>query len=85
MDIGGHGEYDVKEIQDFQLNDGQQKWLVKWSGYEKETWEPLEHLGNASEALAKFQKGQWWPCKLKLLAIDGENVTILRIWNLWIH
>ena len=34
------------------------QWLVRWEGFEdlEETWEPLEHLDGAAEALEEYHR-----------------------------
>lgn len=58
--IDGVEEFEVEEILDTTKVDGQQLWLVRWRGYGKDadTWQSREDLGNAREALEKFERTQ---------------------------
>jgi hypothetical protein len=51
--------YVVEEIRDSRVNDeGDAEYFVKWKDYGEEdcTWEPIECLANATEALEEFQR-----------------------------
>jgi Chromo (CHRromatin Organisation MOdifier) domain len=51
--------YVVEEIRDSRVNDeGNTEYFVKWKDYGEEncTWEPIECLANATEALEEFQR-----------------------------
>jgi len=64
MDAEGYEDqdYTVERILAKDKIDGRDHWLVKWKNYpsEENTWEPIEHLQNAQEALKDFQQ-QWIP------------------------
>jgi RNase H-like domain found in reverse transcriptase/Reverse transcriptase (RNA-dependent DNA polymerase)/Chromo (CHRromatin Organisation MOdifier) domain/Integrase zinc binding domain/Integrase core domain/Aspartyl protease len=51
-------EYEVEKIIDMAVEDGQNKYLIKWKGCptEENTWEPLMHLGNSSRLLDRFHR-----------------------------
>ena len=46
-------EYEVEKIIDMAVEDGQNRYLIKWKGCptEENMWEPLMHLGNSSRLL----------------------------------
>jgi hypothetical protein len=44
--------YEVERILDVKHDD---MYLVKWKGYKRPTWEPLDHLDNCSELLQEFE------------------------------
>jgi hypothetical protein len=48
----------VEDILDEEDIEGEQHFLVKWSGWthEDNTWEPLRHITNAKEKLSKWEK-----------------------------
>jgi len=47
-------EFDVEEILNYNRED--EKYLIKWLGYESPTWEPLAHLEHCQALLNKFRK-----------------------------
>jgi hypothetical protein len=51
-------EWKVEEIRDSKRIDGKRYYLIKWMGWpsEYDSWEPEEHLENASEAVARFKR-----------------------------
>jgi hypothetical protein len=51
-------EWEVEKIMGYELQGGIPKWFVKWKGYSEDesTWEPLENLHNALEAIAEFEQ-----------------------------
>jgi len=53
-------EFLVEKICDIQFRNGEEHCLVKWKGLgmEENTWEPLQNLGNASEAIEDFYAEQ---------------------------
>jgi hypothetical protein len=57
-EIEGELEYEVKEILDSKVVRGKLKYLVDWVGYgpEERTWEPVEAVENAPEAIAAFHR-----------------------------
>jgi hypothetical protein len=65
MDAEGYEDqdYEVEKILATSQINGKQHWLVKWKGYNtsENTWEPIEHLASAQEALRGFQKRQATP------------------------
>ena len=58
--IDEHEEYEVEQILDRRTKYKKPEYLVKWKGYELHdaTWEPLENLKNAQEAIKEFEKDQ---------------------------
>jgi RNase H-like domain found in reverse transcriptase/Reverse transcriptase (RNA-dependent DNA polymerase)/Integrase zinc binding domain/Chromo (CHRromatin Organisation MOdifier) domain len=50
-------EWEVERILDDKMEAGRQWFYVKWKdyGHEDDTWEPIEHLKNAQEALQVYQ------------------------------
>lgn len=58
MILGHSKEYEVEEILQCKKLRGKTHYLVKWKGYqlEESTWEPLQNLKNAPEALKKFRE-----------------------------
>ena len=58
IEIEGEFEYEVKQILDSRLYQGNLQYLVKWLGYTEEhsTWEPLSNITNADEAVKDFHK-----------------------------
>ncbi|QRV80824.1 Retrotransposable element Tf2 protein [Ceratobasidium sp. AG-Ba] len=54
----GEEEYEVEKVLDSCQRRNQVQYLIKWKGYgpESNTWEPLEHLGNALASVQKFHK-----------------------------
>jgi hypothetical protein len=56
--VDGIPEYEVTAIKDKRVGrGGKVSYLVAWKGYgpEHDTWEPLGHLRNARDAVAKFE------------------------------
>jgi len=55
-EIEGQMEYEVKEILDSKLVRGRLVYFVDWEGYppEERTWEPLENVRHAADAVAAF-------------------------------
>ena len=51
-------EYEVEAILNAKMIRRKFKYLVKWKGYpdSENSWEPLENIKNASEAIAKFHQ-----------------------------
>ena len=51
-------EYEVDEILNSKKVRGRLKYLVSWKGYPREeaTWEPVNHLSKAKQAIATFHK-----------------------------
>src|SRR5271167_144449 len=49
-------EYVVEEVLDSKIDRGKLKYYIEWEGYppEDRTWEPVSHLKNAKEAVARF-------------------------------
>ena len=51
--------WEVEEILDIKYTkSGDRKFLVRWKGFSEaeDTWEPAQHLLNAGEAIAEFQR-----------------------------
>lgn len=58
IDEDDHEEYEVEAIIAHKGNRGSRRFLVKWKGYSsaENSWEPEDHLGNASEILKRYKK-----------------------------
>jgi len=53
--VNGHVEYEVEEILAMIPDEiGGPMFLVKWRGYEDQTWESLENLSNCSQMVDDF-------------------------------
>lgn len=48
-------EYEVKKVLNKRCNGGQIEYKIKWKGYTRPTWEPLEGLGNALQAVNRYE------------------------------
>jgi len=57
VEIEGVKEWEVEKILNKKKIKGVEKYLVRWKGFtaEEDTWEKLENLKNAEEALEKFE------------------------------
>ncbi|EDN06137.1 conserved hypothetical protein [Histoplasma mississippiense (nom. inval.)] len=57
LEIEGNTEYLVEGILDKRMHYNKVQYLVKWEGYpsSENSWEPLEHLENAEEEIAKYE------------------------------
>ncbi|EDN08461.1 hypothetical protein HCAG_04960 [Histoplasma mississippiense (nom. inval.)] len=57
VEIEGNTEYLVEGILDKRMHYNKVQYLVKWEGYpsSENSWEPLEHLENAEEEIAKYE------------------------------
>jgi len=51
-------EWEVERIEGSRTTKGSIEYLVKWSGYEERSWEPVEHLENAKGAIEDWQAEQ---------------------------
>lgn len=51
-------EFEVEQIIDQKIIDGQTHFLVKWIGYghEENTWEPLRHMANSKDKIKEWEK-----------------------------
>jgi hypothetical protein len=58
MEVEGELEYEVKEVVDSKVVRGKLQYHVEWVGYgpEERTWEPVEHVGHAAEAIAEYHQ-----------------------------
>lgn len=56
--VEGEEEYEVEDILDKQMRGGEEKFLVKWKGYDQSeaTWQTREDLKNAARILRRFEK-----------------------------
>ena len=54
--IDGHAEFEAKEVLDSRVRYNKLQYLVDWEGHrsDERTWEPLHHLGNATDAIKRF-------------------------------
>ena len=50
-------EYEVEDILDKRIIRKKTQYLIKWKGYplHDAIWEPMEHLGNAQDAVNRFE------------------------------
>ena len=50
-------EYEVEDVLDKRIIRKKTQYLVKWKGYplHDATWEPMEHLENAQDAVNRFE------------------------------
>ena len=48
-------EYEVKKVLNKRCNGGQIEYKIKWKGYTRPTWEPLEGLGNALQVVNRYE------------------------------
>jgi hypothetical protein len=57
-EVENENEYEVERILDQGQIDGQTRYLVKWKDYppSENTWEPIEHLRSAQEALEDYRR-----------------------------
>jgi hypothetical protein len=55
--VEGEEEWHVEAIRADRIHRGKQQFLVKWEGFSEDenTWEPVEHLDHADEALAEYR------------------------------
>ena len=51
---GDEPEYEVEAIRKMVREDGAAQFLVKWKGYDEETWEPEENLTSCKDLLDEF-------------------------------
>src|SRR5579859_5517856 len=58
VEVEGELEYEVKEIVDSKVVRGKLQYHVEWVGYgpEERTWEPVEHVGHAAEAITEYHR-----------------------------
>jgi hypothetical protein len=56
IEIEGEEEYEVEKILDGRMAGKKKTYYVKWKGWEEvhNTWEPIDNLGNAQEAINHF-------------------------------
>ena len=70
-------EFEVDEILDYRLFRGKiPQYLVHWKGYsyDKNTWEPVEHLANASTLLDEFNAKRGLEFSGRKSPLKGDNV-----------
>ncbi|CAG8570044.1 5873_t:CDS:2 [Acaulospora morrowiae] len=48
--------YEVESVMSRKIEEGKEKFLVKWKGYTKPTWEPRENLDSCEQSLEVFYK-----------------------------
>jgi hypothetical protein len=58
VEVEGELEYEVKEIVDSKVVRGKLQYHVEWVGYgpEERTWEPVEHVGHAADAIEEYHQ-----------------------------
>lgn len=59
VEVEGQEEYEVEAILDHRTNQRRKEplqYLVKWLGYNEQTWEPPSHLSNALDLLKEYNK-----------------------------
>ena len=56
--VEGEEEWEVKEVLDSRVSRGKLLYLVDWEGFgpEDRTWEPVEHVTHATDAVAEFHR-----------------------------
>ncbi|KAK6495965.1 hypothetical protein TWF481_003010 [Arthrobotrys musiformis] len=47
-------EYEVERVEGYRVRRGREEYLVKWTGYDDRTWEPVGNLKNAPLALDEY-------------------------------
>jgi hypothetical protein len=57
-EIEGELEHEVQEVLDSKIVWGKLRYLVEWVGQgpDERTWEPVEHVRNAADAVAEFHQ-----------------------------
>ena len=57
IDIDTNEEFEVEDILDKRTIRRKTEYLIKWKGYplHDATWEPIDHLGNAKDAIQHFE------------------------------
>jgi len=58
IDVDGEEEHEVEEILSSRGSGRNKKWLVRWKGWSEayDTWEPIEHLENATEMIHEYEE-----------------------------
>jgi transposase InsO family protein len=58
IDVEGEEEWEVERILAVRGKGKKKKWLVRWRGFSEadDTWEPREHLTNAKEMIAEYER-----------------------------
>jgi len=66
-------EYEIEAVLDLRVRRNKLQYLVGWKGYgpEERTWEPVENLDNAKEAVATFYLCH--PNRLSATDLKGPN------------
>ena len=56
--VEGEEEWEVKEVLDSKVSRGKLLYFVDWEGFgpKDQTWEPVEHVANATDAIAGFHR-----------------------------
>ena len=54
--VDGQEEWEVERVLDSRLYHRRLQYLVKWRGYDAPTWQPLEDLEHAVEAVQEFHR-----------------------------
>jgi hypothetical protein len=59
-DLEDEQEWEVEEVKDEAILKGIKHYLVKWEGWPTEynLWVPQEDMGNATEAIQRFEKAR---------------------------
>jgi len=77
--VNGFEEFEVEEILDHRVHQGETRFLVKWKGYSDllNSWEPEENLGNCKESLADYKRRRNVSLsKIGILHEEEENSDI---------
>jgi hypothetical protein len=69
--VDGEEEWEVDRILDSRFYYRHLQYLVKWKGYDAPTWQPIENLENAVEAVRDFHRLN--PDRPRPLALAGAR------------
>ena len=67
--VDGEEEWEVETIFDSRLHYNRLQYLVKWKGYDAQTWQPATDLEHSSDLVQEFH--QLWPDRPQPLALSG--------------
>ena len=54
--LDGKESYEVETILDSRVRRKKLQYLVRWTGYDDTTWEPIENLDNCKDLLLEFHR-----------------------------